>query len=131
MKRKNTWSTSLRFNLDDNVYKTAFDNLKGMDKKRYKSVCHVIAVAVNEYFDRQRRLDVDPYFETRQRENQFCDSIVEMVGKSLEKAMPVFMATYLMNHAAVLPEFPVSPVKKPGKTADAADDDFIDLNFAT
>ena len=131
MKRKNTWSTSLRFNLDDNVYKTAFDNLKGMDKKRYKSVCHVIAVAVNEYFDRQRRLDVDPYLETRQRENQFCDSIVEMVGKSLEKAMPVFMATYLMNHAAILSDAPASPVKKHENVQISEDDDFIDLNFAT
>ena len=131
MKRKNTWSTSLRFNLDDNVYCKAYENLKNMDKKRYKSVCHVIAVAVNEYFDRQCRLDADPYLETRQRENQFCDSIVEMVGKSLEKAMPVFMATYLMNHAAILPEVPVSPVKKQVETATVPDDDFIDLEFVT
>ena len=109
----------------------AFDNLKGMDKKRYKSVCHVIAVAVNEYFDRQRRLDVDPYLETRQRENQFCDSIVEMVGKSLEKAMPVFMATYLMNHAAILSDASASPVKKHENVQISEDDDFIDLNFAT
>ena len=88
-------------------------------------------MAVNEYFYRQRRLDVDPYLETRQRENQFCDSIVEMVGKSLEKAMPVFMATYLVNHTAVLPDVPTSPGKKQENVQISEDDDFIDLNFAT
>ena len=42
------WNTNLRFNLDDTVYGKAYENLKNMDRKRYKSICRVIAVAVNE-----------------------------------------------------------------------------------
>ena len=48
---------NIRFNLDDNIYYKAYENLKTMDKKRYKSMCRVVAVAVNEFFDRQRKLD--------------------------------------------------------------------------
>ena len=29
---------NIRFNLDDNIYSKAYENLKTMDKKRYKSM---------------------------------------------------------------------------------------------
>ena len=124
---------NIRFNLDDNIYYKAYENLKTMDKKRYKSMCRVVAVAVNEFFDRQRKLDRDPYFETRQRENEFYETIVKAVGEALEKAMPVFMATYLMQHAGVPAD--LAPVKqeKLEPMLKKSDDieDLIDLDFVT
>ena len=123
------WNTNLRFNLDDTVYGKAYENLKNMDRKRYKSICRVIAVAVNEYFDRQNKLDRDPYLEPRQRENEFCDVIVKKVGESLEKAMPVFMATYIMKNARL-------PANNTGQkmpltiSAETDAEDLIDLDFA-
>ncbi len=123
------WNTNLRFNLDDTVYGKAYENLKNMDRKRYKSICRVIAVAVNEYFDRQSKLDRDPYLETRQRENEFCDAIVKQVGESLEKAMPVFMATYLMRNAGMT-AFPFSEKQEKKAAGDDETDDCIDLDFA-
>lgn len=123
------WNTNLRFNLDDTVYGKAYENLKNMDRKRYKSICRVIAVAVNEYFDRQKKLDRDPYLETRQRENEFCDVIVKKVGESLEKAMPVFMATYLMKNAC-LPVDNTGQKMSPTVSAETDTEDLIDLDFA-
>ena len=122
------WNTNLRFNLDDTVYGKAYENLKNMDRKSYMSICRVIAVAVNEYFDRQKKLDRDPYLETRQRENEFCDAIVNKVGESLEKAMPVFMSAYLLRNAGIAD---VSAIKESPAVSDAHDDeDYIDLDFA-
>lgn len=123
------WNTNLRFNLDDTVYGKAYENLKNMDRKRYKSICRVIAVAVNEYFDRQNKLDRDPYLETRQRENEFCDAIVKQVGESLEKAMPVFMATYIMKNAC-LPADNTGQKMSPTVSAETDAEDLIDLDFA-
>ena len=124
---------NIRFNLDDNIYYKAYENLKTMDKKRYKSMCRVVAVAVNEFFDRQRKLDRDPYFETRQRENEFCETIVKAVGEALEKAMPVFMATYLMQHAGVPSDLASVKQEKPEPMLKKSDDieDLIDLDFVT
>lgn len=91
------WNSNLRFNMDNPVYREAYDNLHEMDRQKYKSCNHVIAVAVNEYFKRQRQTEHDPYFETREREERFISEIVEAVGKAVREAMPVFMATYIME----------------------------------
>ena len=124
----NVWKTNIRFNLDDAVYQKAYTYLRNLDRERYKSVCRVVAVAVNEYFDRQLRLDQDPYLETRQRENEFCDAIVNKVGKSLEKAMPVFMSAYLLRNAGIAD---ASVIKEtPAVSGIQDDDDYIDLDFA-
>lgn len=91
------WNSNLRFNMDNPVYREAYDNLHEMDRQKYKSCNHVIAVAVNEYFKRQRQTEHDPYFETREREEKFISEIVEAVGKAVREAMPGFMATYIME----------------------------------
>lgn len=93
------WNSNLRFNMDNPVYREAYDNLHEMDRQKYKSCNHVIAVAVNEYFKRQRQTEHDPYFETREREERFIAEIVEAVGKAVREAMPVFMATYIMERS--------------------------------
>lgn len=91
------WNSNLRFNIDKPLYREAYDNLHEMDRKKYKSCNHVIAVAVNEYFKRQRQSERDPYFETREREQQFINEIVEAVEKAVREAMPGFMATYIFE----------------------------------
>ncbi len=91
------WNSNLRFNIDKPLYREAYDNLHEMDRKKYKSCNHVIAVAVNEYFKRQRQSERDPYFETREREQQFINEIVEAVEKAVGEAMPGFMATYIFE----------------------------------
>ena len=91
------WNSNLRFNMENPVYREAYDNLHEMDRQKYKSYNHVIAVAVNEYFNRQRQTENDPYFETREREEKFISEIVEAVGKAVREAMPGFMATYIME----------------------------------
>ena len=86
-------STSIRFNLDKPPDREAWENLQGMDKRKYKSYSNVVALAVNEFFERRRKLKTDPYLETREREEQF----VQQIGNPyLFKADGlVIQATYL------------------------------------
>lgn len=89
------WSTNLRFNLDKSPYREAYIYLKNMDRKTHKSINKVVAIAVCEYFKRLEKSESDPYFETREREDNFVNRIVEAVKSAVEKAMPSFMAAYI------------------------------------
>ena len=89
------WSTNLRFNLDKSPYREAYGYLKNMDRKAHKSINKVVAIAVCEHFKRLEKSVNDPYFETREREDNFVNRIVEAVKIAVEKSMPSFMAAYI------------------------------------
>ena len=97
------WSTNLRFNLDKSPYREAYGYLKNMDRKTHKSINKVVATAVCEHFRRLEKSKNDPYFETREREDNFVNRIVEAVKIAVEKAMPSFMAAYITAKLADIP----------------------------
>ena len=80
---ENIRSTNLRFNLEKDTQKRAWQYLQTMD---------VIAVALVEYFDRYYRSQDDPYFETREREERFVNQIISSVESAMERTLPVFLA---------------------------------------
>ena len=84
--------TNLRFNLDKDIQRKAWEYLQTMDKGRFKSYSQVIATALVDYFDRQKRLTDDPYFETREREERFVNQIVAAVESAMNKALPIYLA---------------------------------------
>lgn len=86
-------STCLRFNLAKPIYRQAWEIMQ----KSGKSYSQTVAAALIEYDERHSRLDDDPYFENREREDRFVDQIISAVEQSLEKALPGFMAACLMN----------------------------------
>ena len=49
---ENIRSTNLRFNLEKDTQKRAWQYLQNMDKQQFKSYSNVIAVALVDYFDR-------------------------------------------------------------------------------
>ena len=89
---ENIRSTNLRFNLDKDTQKRAWQYLQTMDKQQFKSYSNVIAVALVEYFDRYYRSQDDPYFETREREERFVNQIISSVESAMERTLPVFLA---------------------------------------
>ena len=89
---ENIRSTNLRFNLEKDTQKRAWQYLQTMDKQQFKSYSNVIAVALVEYFDRYYRSQDDPYFETREREERFVNQIISSVESAMEKTLPVFLA---------------------------------------
>ena len=81
--------------------------LQTMDKSVFKSYNQAVATAVVDYFDRYYQTQDDPYLETRAREEQFVQQIVDAVRDTLRETMPVFLAGCItgmaQNPAAVSP----------------------------
>ncbi|MBR4027279.1 MAG: adenylate cyclase [Lachnospiraceae bacterium] len=90
--QENIRTTNIRFNLNKEIQQQAWKYLQTMDKGTFKSYSHVIAVSLVEYFERYYRTQNDPYFETREREEQFVNQIVSKVEGVMEKTLPVFLA---------------------------------------
>ena len=114
--------TNLRFNLDKPVQRAAWECLQTMDKAQFKSYSQVIALAVVDYFDRLQRAKDDPYFETREREEQFVGRIVAAVESAMTSALPVYLAGCMAGLSKVAP---VAPAQTTEASADAIDWDFL------
>ena len=93
---RNIYTTTLRLNLNDPEERRAWEHLRYMDKKQYRSYSKAIVTAVNDYFDRQERLEEDPYLETREKEDAFLEKVLTTIREGLQ-ASPVTIAAGLMQ----------------------------------
>ena len=90
--QNNIRNTNLRFNLDKEQQRRAWEYLQTMDRQDFKSYSQVISLALIDYFDRYYRTQADPYLETREREELFVKQIVDAVENSLKQALPLFLS---------------------------------------
>ena len=90
--QNNIRNTNLRFNLDKDQQRKAWEYLQTMDRQNFKSYSQVISLALVDYFDRYYRTQSDPYLETREREELFVKQIVGAVENSLKQALPLFLS---------------------------------------
>ena len=94
----NIRNTNLRFNLNKEKHRRAWEHLQHMDKHIFKSHSNAAIDALNDYFDRYNKAQDDPYLETREREEQFVERIVTAVEASLNQTLPA----YWSEHASQL-----------------------------
>ena len=87
MAKENIKAIYLRFNLDDEDERRAYDYLQNKDKEEFGSYTKLVSRAVNEFFERQLRLKDDPYFETREKEDAFIARVLDAV-RHLAPSLP-------------------------------------------
>lgn len=95
---KQIYTTTLRLNLADEDDRCAYEHLRRMDKKQYRSYSKAIVTAINDHFERQDRLAADPYLETREKEDAFLRRVTETIKKSLHFA-PAAMLPFASSTA--------------------------------
>lgn len=83
---KNIINTNIRFNLDNEDDRKAYEYLQGMDRKQYKSYTKAVVIAVIEHFERQQRLEADSYLETREKEDIFLQKVLDTIEQGLKTA---------------------------------------------
>ena len=88
-------STNLRLNMGKVLHRKAWEYLQTMDKRQFKSYSNVIALALVEFFERKAKLQNDPYFENREREERFIRQIISEVEMALDKVLPVYLAGFM------------------------------------
>ena len=75
--------TTLRLDLEREADRKAWEYLQNRDREKYKSYSKTVVIAVNEYFERQERLQNDPYLETREKEDAFLRAVKETIQNAL------------------------------------------------
>ena len=82
MAKDNIKALCLRFDLADEDERKAYDYLQNRDKAEFGSYTKLVSRAVNEFFERRSRLETDPYFETREKEDAFIARVLDAVRHS-------------------------------------------------
>ena len=77
-------NTNIRFNLENEADRKAWEHLRSMDRRKYKSYTKAVVAALNDYFDRQDRLATDSYLETREKEDAFLKRILDTIEQGLK-----------------------------------------------
>lgn len=75
--------TTLRLDLEREADRKAWEYLQNRDREKYRSYSKTVVIAVNEYFERQERLQNDPYLETREKEDAFLRAVKETIQNAL------------------------------------------------
>ena len=122
-------STNIRFNLEKEADRTAWEYLQQRDKKQLRSYSRAVIAAVNDYFERRGRLASDPYLETREKEDAFLLRVLETIRAGFNHAAPVNTADALLNLLQNIPPQPASVgniVQEDQQEADDTALDFVD-----
>ena len=90
-------STNIRFNLEKEADRTAWESLQHRDRGQHRSYSRAVIAAVNGYFERRGRLDADPYLETREKEDAFLLRVLETIRAGFNQATPVSTADTLLR----------------------------------
>ena len=122
-------STNIRFNLEKESDRTAWDYLQQRDKREHRSYSRVVIAAVNDYFERRGRLASDPYLETREKEDAFLLRVLETVRAGLNQSTPINAADTLFRLLQGTQPQPIQVEEVPQEDQQEADEaalDFVD-----
>jgi len=82
MAKENIKALCIRFDFTDEDERKAYDYLQNRDKAEFTSYTKLVSRAVNEFFERRLKLKDDPYFETREKEDDFIARVLDPVRHS-------------------------------------------------
>ena len=92
----NIISTNLRFNLDREDDRRAWEHLQKMDRREYRSYSRAAITAINDFFDRQAHRDA-PYLETRAKEDAFLKQVLDTIELGIRNAAPISILSLAQN----------------------------------
>ena len=90
-------STNIRFNLEKEPDRMAWEYLQQRDKRQHRSYSKAVIAAVNDYFERRERLMADPYLETREKEDAFLLRVLETIRAGLNRSVPTNSTDVLLQ----------------------------------
>lgn len=122
-------STNIRFNLEKEADRSAWEYLQQRDKQQCRSYSRAVITAVNDYFERRGRLDADPYLETREKEDAFLLRVLETIRAGLSQMTSSNAADTLLRLLQGVQPQPIQVEETSREDLQEADDmalDFVD-----
>ena len=84
--------------MEKEVEQRAWDLLHSKEVEQgFKSQNEFVIMAINDYYDRHLKKKDDPYLETREKEQEFTNRIIEAVQGSVFANLPALAGMYLMS----------------------------------
>jgi len=111
----NIRSTNLRFNLEKDTPRRAWEYLQRMDKMQFKSYSHAVAIALVEYFDRYYRTQDVKHGNGK---NALCSRLFPLCRQRWKKPCPCFSQAAWQAWVSCLCQpgnYRVHPQMKPGR----------------
>ena len=87
----NTKNINLRFNLEKESHRAAWDYLRNRDAQKFSSYSQTVITALIDFFDRYYE---DPEAEARKHEDELIQRITDAVCCRLETSLPAYLAGY-------------------------------------
>lgn len=92
------WNHNIRFSMaDENAMKAWVCIHSEKVKESFKSQNAFVIAAINDYYERHLIKKDDPYLETREKEDEFCNRIVEKVEGKVLANLPALLGAYLLQ----------------------------------
>jgi len=87
MRMKRIINTNIRFDLNREDDRRAYEYLRHMDRTKFKSYTRAVVAALNESFSRQEKMQADPFLETREKEDHFLARLLDTVKDGIRQGM--------------------------------------------
>ena len=100
-------NTNIRFDLKREDDRQAYEYLRRVDRKQFKSYTRAVVAALNDFFSWQEKRQVDPYLETREKEDRFLRQVLDTISEGIRHNMSRFQA------GTIAPTLPVQAVAEP------------------
>ena len=100
-------NTNIRFDLNREDDRQAYEFLRCMDRKQFKSYTRAVVASLNDFFSRQEKRQADPYLETREKEDRFLRQVLDTINEGIRHSMSRFQAV------TIAPTLTVQPVAEP------------------
>ena len=80
-------NTNIRFDLNREDDRKAYEFLRHMDRKQFKSYTRAVVASLNDFFSRREKQHADPYLETREKEDRFLGQVLDTIRAGIQENM--------------------------------------------
>ena len=80
-------NTNIRFDRNREDDRQAYEYLRRMDRKQFKSYTRAVVAALNDLFSRREKRQADPYLETREKEDRFLRQVLDTISEGIRQSI--------------------------------------------
>ena len=86
-------NTNIRFDLKREDDRQAYEYLRRMDRKQFKSYTRAVVASLNDFFSRREKQQTDPDLETREKEDRFLRQGLDTISEGVRQSMSQVQVT--------------------------------------